>query len=301
MRQVAFGLFAILLLAGPGSALAQEEEEKKPAAEEKKPDETPPPATPAPAATPTPAPAAGTPEPAAAAPAAPAGQSSQWADIVVVPRKQVIKARRWELAPLFGITVNDPMIRHYQFGGQINYYLTDVLWLGVEGAYLQPEREDRFYLTPQQYRRVPKANKYLWEAALDFGYVPAYGKFALFNKHIIHWEGIVTAGVGVTQSEVIPMDPSYEGFQSYAITPNFGAGLRVFLTKWLVAFAMIRDYVVLDKFEPCRDASVCPTQTAYPLKKDAQAHAESGFMNNLFFTVGVGFYLPPSFKYTSSR
>jgi outer membrane beta-barrel protein len=288
MRQVAFGLCAILLLAGPASALAQEDEEKKPGTEDQKPPEP----------TPAPGPASA---PAAAAAAAPSGGSSQWADIVVVPRKQVLKSHRWELAPLFGITVNDPMIRHYQFGGQINYYLTDVLWLGVEGSYLQPEFEDRFYLTPQQYRRVPKANKYLWESALDFGYVPAYGKFALFNKHIVHWEGIVTAGVGVTQSEVVPMDPSFAAFQNYAITPNFGVGLRVFLSKWLVAFAMLRDYVVLDKFEPCRDQTTCPTKTAYVSAADAKAHAESGFMNNLFFTIGVGFYLPPSFNYTSAR
>jgi outer membrane beta-barrel protein len=298
MRQVAFGLCAFLLLAGPQSALAQDED--KPAGtEDKKEDETPAaPTTPTPApTTPTPAP---TPAPTTATPGA-AAPGSLWSDIVVVPRKKVLKARRVELSPLFGITVNDPMIRHYQFGGQFNYYLTDVLWIGLEGAYLQPEREDRFYLTPQQYRRVPKANKYLWEAALDFGYVPMYGKFALFNDSIIHWEGIVTAGVGVTQSEVIPMDPSYETFQNYAITPNFGIGLRVFLTRWLAAFALLRDYVVLDKFEPCRDQSTCAGGTAWVSGADAKSHAESGFMNNLFFTIGVGFYLPPGFHYTTSR
>jgi outer membrane beta-barrel protein len=289
MRQVAFGLCAILLLAGPATALAQEEDEKKPGTEEKKPEE----------AAPAPTPAAGAPT--AAAPAVAPTPAGQWADIVVVPRKQVLKGHRVELMPMFGITINDPLIRHYEFGGQLNYYLPDVLWVGVEGAYLQPENQDRFYLTPQQYRRVPKANKYLWESALDFGYVPMYGKFALFNKHIIHWEGIVTAGVGVTQSEVIPMDPSFAGFKSYAITPNWGVGVRVFLTKWLVAFAMLRDYIVLDKFEPCRDQSTCPTQTAYPTVAQAKSHAESGFMNNMFFTLGVGFFLPPSFNYSSSR
>ncbi len=295
MRQVAFGLCAFLLLAGPASALAQEGDDSKAAPEEKK-DDT---ATAAPAPTPTPVTPTPAPGEKPAAAATSGGQS--YSDIVVVPRKKVLKARRVEFAPLFGITVNDPMIRHYQFGGEVNYFLTDVLWLGVEGAYMVAEHEDRFYLTPQQYRRVPKANKYLWEAALDFGYVPMYGKFALFNSHIVHWEGIVTAGVGITQSEVIPMDPSYEAFQNYAITPNFGIGLRLFITKWLVAFAMLRDYVVLDKFEPCRDQTTCPGQTAYVTASDAKSHAESGFMNNLFFTIGVGFYLPPGFNYSTAR
>jgi outer membrane beta-barrel protein len=298
MRRIAFGLCAWLLVAAPASiAVAQEDEEKKAAPEEEK--KAPEEEKKAPA--PTPAPAAA-PAPGAAAPAAaPASPTSGWSDIIVVPRKKVLKARRVELSPMYGVTINDPMIRHHQMGGQINYYLTDVLWLGVEGAYLQAEKLDRFFLTPQQYRRVPKANKYLWEAALDFGYVPFYGKFALFNKKIIHWEGIVTAGVGVTQSRVLPMDPSYGAWSNYAITPNVGIGFRVFLSKWLVAFAMLRDYMILDKFEPCRDQTTCVGDDAFPAVADAKKHAQFGFVNNLFFTVGVGFFLPPSFNYTTAR
>jgi outer membrane beta-barrel protein len=281
--------------------MAQEDEEKKAAPEEEKkaaPEEEKKAPAPTPAPGPAAAPAAAAP---AAAPASPASPSSGWSDIIVVPRKKVLKARRVELAPLYGLTINDPMIRSHQFGGQINYYLTDVLWLGVEGAYIQPQKLDRFYLTPQQYRRVPKANKYLWEAALDFGYVPFYGKFALFNKKIIHWEGIVTAGVGVTQSEILPMDPSFGSWSNYAITPNVGIGFRVFLTKWLTAFALLRDYMILDKFEPCRDQTTCAGKTAYPDVASAKKHGEFGFVNNLFFTVGVGFFLPPSFNYTTAR
>jgi outer membrane beta-barrel protein len=300
MRRFAFGLCAWLLVAAPASiAVAQEDEEGKAAPEEKKaPEEE----KKAPAPTPTPAPAA-TPAPGAPAPAATgaAEPSSAWSDIIVVPRKQVLKARRVELAPMYGVTINDPMIRTHQFGGMINYYLTDVLWLGVEGSYQQPQKLDRFYLTPQQYRRVPKANKYLWEAALDFGYVPFYGKFALFNKKVVHWEGIVTAGVGVTQSEVLPMDPSYDAFKNFAITPNVGVGFRVFLSKWLTAFVLLRDYMILDKFEPCRDQTTCPGKTAYVSAADAKKHGEFSFVNNLFFTVGVGFFLPPSFNYTTAR
>jgi outer membrane beta-barrel protein len=271
---------------------APEDDKKAPEDDKKAPTPTP---TPAPTAAPAPAPGGA---PAAASPASP---SSGWSDIIVVPRKKVLKAKRVELAPLYGVTINDPMIRHHQMGGQINYYLTDVLWLGVEGAYLQPQKLDRFYLTPQQYRRVPKANKDLWEAALDFGYVPFYGKFALFNKKIIHWEGILTAGVGVTQTEVIPMDPSFGAFKNFSITPNVGVGFRVFLTKWLVAFVLLRDYMILDKFEPCRDQTTCAGKTAYPDTAAAKKHGEFGFMNNLFFTVGVGFFLPPSFTYTTAR
>jgi len=294
MRRIAFGLCVLLLVAAPASIAGAQEDTAKP-------QEEPAPSAGEPAA---PASPAEPPEP-ASQPASPqAAQEREragWSDIIVVPRKKVLKARRFELAPLYGVTINDALLRHHQFGGQISYFLTDVLWIGVEGAYLQVQKLDRFYLTPQQYRRVPKANKYIWEAALDFGYAPFYGKFALLNKTVVHWEGIVTAGVGITQSEVIPMDPSYLPFTNFAITPNAGIGVRVYLTKWLEVFALLRDYMVLDKFEPCRDQTTCPGKTAYPDKEDAKKHGEFGFMNNLFFTVGAGFYLPPSFQYTTAR
>src|SRR6266540_800115 len=58
-----------------------------------------------------------------------------WQDIVVVVRKPFLKMNRLELMPSVGITINDNMIQHYELNGQINYYLTDVLAVGVEGQY----------------------------------------------------------------------------------------------------------------------------------------------------------------------
>ena len=65
-----------------------------------------------------------------------------WQDIVVVPRKAFLKGGRLELAPFAGITVNDNLIRHYVFGVDLNYFLTDALWVGAPGAVLR-EAADR--------------------------------------------------------------------------------------------------------------------------------------------------------------
>src|SRR5262249_14691177 len=54
-----------------------------------------------------------------------------WQDIVVVPRKAFLKGGRVELQPFTGVTINDNLIRHYVFGADINYFLTDALWVGV--------------------------------------------------------------------------------------------------------------------------------------------------------------------------
>ena len=126
---------------------------------------------------------------------------------MVVPRKPFLKGGRFEFAPFTGISINDNLIRHYAFGGDINYFLSDVLWIGVQGEYFVKAFTEREELIGLQYNRIPTLNRYLYGAAFNLGYVPVYGKFALFNKTIIPWEIFASAGVGLTRSEIIPRNP----------------------------------------------------------------------------------------------
>lgn len=223
-------------------------------------------------------------------------QPVSWKDIVVVMRKPFLKLHRTDLMPFLATTMNDNMVRHTGAGAQINYYLTDVLAVGVEGQYFAKNFREPFDLVGRQARRLPTVNKYNFAAALNFHYVPVYGKFAVLDKHLIHWETYFTAGVGVTQSEVIPRDPRFEPFTNLLITPNVGASMRFFLFKWLTVNVGIRDYLFVDKFEPnMRDEM---TNTTAEQAKD---NAESAFINNVMFQLGVSFWIPPSFDYTTFR
>src|SRR5688500_18177776 len=78
-----------------------------------------------------------------------------WQDIVVVVRKPFLKQHRVELLPTWGITMNDNIIRHFQFAGAINYYLTDVLAVGVEGQYYIKDLREPYDLVARQARRLP--------------------------------------------------------------------------------------------------------------------------------------------------
>src|ERR1044071_2993078 len=97
-----------------------------------------------------------------------------WQDIVVVVRKPFLKSRRTELFPMVGTTMNDNMIRHYTIGGELAYYLTDVLAVGVGGQYYTHSFQEPFDLVARQARRLPTINEYKWSAALDFHCVPIY-------------------------------------------------------------------------------------------------------------------------------
>ena len=217
-----------------------------------------------------------------------------WKDIVVVVRKPFLKVRRTELYPFVGTTMNDNMIRHESVGGEFNYYLTDVLAIGVEGQYMVHNFNEPYDLVARQARRLPTLNQYNWETALDFHYVPVYGKFAVLDKKLITWEAYFTAGIGVGQSEVVPRDTKYPGFTNFLIEPNVGANMRFFLAKWLTVNIGVRDYVFVDKFEPT-------DRVMYPTASLAQDHADSSLINNIMFQAGLSFWLPTSFEYTTFR
>jgi outer membrane beta-barrel protein len=284
MRRLVLSWLTSLAMLGVSSVgLAQQEPPEEPPAGEEKPA--------APAATPS-----GQETPAVTA--QPEGEKAaphgSWSDIVVVPRKAVLKTGRLELAPLAGVTLNDPLIRHWAAGGAMNYYFSDVFGVGVEGIYYRREITDRGTLIGLQYHRVPTMNEMHFAGALDFTYIPIYGKFAFFNHGIIHWEAEAIGGVGVTQTEIIPRNPSDQTFTNYDITPNLGIGGRLFLSQWLTIWFNFRDYVFPDKFERT-------DRPAGSSGEDAKKNADTQIVNNVVFAIGASFFLPTSFNYHTPK
>ena len=219
-----------------------------------------------------------------------------WQDIIVVIRKPFLKVRRTELLPFVGTTMNDNIIRHYTVGGELAYYLTDVLAVGVEGMAYVHSFQEPFDLVARQARRLPTVNEYNWSAALDFHYVPVYGKFAILDHYLATWEALFTAGIGAGQSQVIPRDTKFPGFTNLLIMPNVGASMRFFISKWMTINLGIRDYVFFDHFEPKNRSD-----TMYATASDAKDHADGSLINNVMFQIGVSFWVPTTFEYTTFR
>jgi outer membrane beta-barrel protein len=218
---------------------------------------------------------------------------TSWQDIVTVVRKPFLKQRRIQLLPTWGVTMNDNIIRHMQLAVSLNYFLTDVLAVGIEGQYYVHTLREPYDLVARQARRLPTVNQYNYGAALNFNYVPIYGKFAILDDAIIHWETFFTAGIGVTESEVIPRDPALQPFKNFLITPNVGASMRFFVSKWMTVDFGIRDYIFVDKFEAASRMEVSGAA--------AKDNADSALINNVIFQAGVSFWIPPSFEYTTFR
>jgi outer membrane beta-barrel protein len=229
-----------------------------------------------------------------------------WEDIVVVPRRAFLKGRRVELAPFSAISISDTLIRHYAFGGDLTYYLTDVFSVGAEGQYFIKERSERESLVGLQFNRAPTLNKFVYSASLVFGYVPGYGKFGLFNKHIVHWDVTLNGGIGIISTEIIPINANKDAsWVNYNVMPHFAVSTRMFLTDWLALSIGIRDYIFLDKFEPLDRDTLVPTQADITAKRSevdiAKEHSHSSLTQNVMVFGSIGFFLPPSFHYKTPR
>jgi outer membrane beta-barrel protein len=292
MKRLVLGLsFVVVVLGARGQAVAQP---PSGSAAEQKPEAK---AADAPAAA-EPAGGAGTDLPGAISQTAPAnpGEAARrtWQDVVVVTRKAFLKSGRLELFPMSGVTLNDVLIRHYSFGGSLNYYLSDVFSIGVEGQYYIKERTDRESVIGLQYNRVASLNRYLYSGAVNFGYVPGYGKFTLFNRYIIHWDLYVQGGVGLIQTEIIPRVVGDATFKNNRIAPGMGVGTHLFLSNWLTFNVMLKDYLFNDLFEPTDRAR----GEAIEMVK---SRAESQWVHNIMVFAGLGLYLPTSFQYRTPR
>lgn len=218
--------------------------------------------------------------------------SLSWQDILVVPRRPILKYHRLELIPTYNVSINSPVVRHHGFGGVANFFLSETLSIGLEATYYQPQQLEHLFLRGLDDRVLPSANRYFWSATFNFAYVPVYGKFALFERYIFQWEAYVEAGIGVLQTQWIPRDPANDAATNFDVLWHIDLGTRLFLTKWLALQVYIKDYMFIDKYEPTNRTTV-----AVP----PESQWVSQFVNNLVFGVGIGMFLPTGFEYKYTR
>lgn len=214
--------------------------------------------------------------------------------IFAVQQRFIIKKRRFELQPFWGFTLNDQFVSHHAPGLALNYYITEVLAVGINGQFFQPFNSDSAFNA--QVRRAARVvvplTEYQWSAALNFTYVPANGKFAGFQNFIFHYDAYVVGGIGALSTRPIPVvDPDNRNFDWQPnIAFNAGVGLKIFFNRWFAAVLEVRDYIFLDKIENTIVAEDNPADTSGWYGPDA-------LTNNVQAQLGVSVFVPFSFEY----
>ena len=216
--------------------------------------------------------------------------------IFAVQQAYALRVRRFELQAGWSVSMNDQFVGHPAPVLALNYYITNVLAIGVNGSYYAPFNVDQDFNA--QVRRAARVavplTEYQWGAALNFTYVPAYGKFAGFGDFIFHYDAYVVGGVGAMSVRPIPViDPDNRNF-SYEpkLAFNAGIGLRIFFNRWFAAVLEVRDYVFNDKLENL-DTSPIPEVAKNP----STWYGETSLTNNVQAQFGAAIFLPFSFDY----
>lgn len=185
--------------------------------------------------------------------------------IKAVSRKVFIKEGRFELSPFGGVSTNDAFYLRWNAGARASYHLIDSFSIDVGGAGIVSQQLDAVRVVGRAQSAVPDEANLFGYADAGVTFSPVYGKVSLMSEWIIHFDGFVSGGLGaVFSSNQDLVHPTME----------VGVGSRVFLTRWLVLRADLRDYI-------------------YP-------QTRAGFstlQNLLMLNVGVGFYFPFDFEY----
>ena len=201
--------------------------------------------------------------------------------IHVIQPKPVLQKGRFDLTPRLGMTVNDAVYRNVMVEVTGHYHFTERVYAGAMGQWYGLSA---FLGGPTQtYRDVNAQTQALvdaphlnWSGGAEVGFVPLFGKFALFNRGIIFYDLSVTAGVTFNEAASIASPTVRER----AVGGTMSVATRFFLNDWMALNLEVRDVLY-----QARLSGVSGTVLSHSVTLGA----------------GVSFYLPTTFEYTTSR
>lgn len=214
--------------------------------------------------------------------------------LFAVQQIYVLRVRRFEVAPYWGLTLNDQFVSHPGPGLALNYWITNVLAIGVNGNYYEPFNADSEFnfQTRRAARIAVPLTEYQWGANLNFTYAPVMGKFAGFGDFIFQYDAYVVGGVGAISTRPIPVvDPDNRDFDfEPKLAFNAGLGIHVFFTRWFSVNLEVRDYIFNDQLE------ATTTEAGEEDNPDTWL-GEKKLTNAVQAQLGVSIFFPFNFEY----
>jgi outer membrane beta-barrel protein len=205
-----------------------------------------------------------------------------------------LRYHRFEVNPYFGLTLNDQYVSHDGPGLALNFYITNVVAIGINGNFYQAlnSKSDFDLQTGRAARIGLPITEYQWSGSANVTYVPAYGKFAGFGDFIFHYDFFLHAGAGAISTRPIAViDPDNRSF-NFVIKPQgqAGGGLRIFFNRWLAAVLEVSDYIYFEKLEN-------PVIAAVPSDPTQWLAPGTYLTNDVRAQVGLSFFLPFTWEY----
>ena len=155
-----------------------------------------------------------------------------------VQKKLYLKRYRFELAPYFMISLNDPYFTKLGISGRAAFYLSDTLALSARGSYMKTLPTEDVRIAKKVFNSIVFRSIPIWWVMGDFEWSPFYGKVAIFNT-ILHLDAYVTAGAGAVGPETTPTSGIQPAF-------DLGGGLRFVVRDWVAINGALINTTYLD-------------------------------------------------------
>lgn len=235
----------------------------------------------------------------ALAPAAALAQEEEGADIGAVEREAgplrerikpvsghlFLKAGRFEISPAASVSVRDSFFTKLGFGGSLTYHVTETLALSARGAYALPMVAGSAQIctvNPDNTRScrsptyaeldgvAPGQIKLL--GGLEGQWAPLYGKLAMLAEQFLHFDIYGILGFAAVVYRGPPESAGGVARTLFAPGANAGAGMHIFLTRWLTVRGELRDLIYSEAIT-----------------------TGSSFRNQLMVELGISVFFPTSF------
>lgn len=196
-------------------------------------------------------------------------------EISVLQRKPFLRKGRAELVPLFGATINDDLIQQFELGAELSYHATESIWFGGRFGWFDLGElggvTDQYFEVLEKTSSVPEVVELQWYAGANVGWVPIYGKFAIFNSAIVYYDVSVYGGGGWM---------NHFTSQGEAGSPVGEVGLmpRVFLNRWMALNLALQDRIM-----------------------PADLKDSSTLVHVVTAQLGLSIFMPFGFEYTTAR
>lgn len=195
----------------------------------------------------------------------------------VIQPKPVLQKGRLDVTPRVGMTINDPLYRNFKIAAHANFHISERLYLGalfqwydfgdIIGGDTRTFREVN--AETQAIADAPFLN---WAGGAEVGFVPLFGKFALFNQGVIYYDISVTGGAVYADTSSISAPAISDAGPGGTVSISG----RFFMNDWMAFNAEVRDVIYSGNV----------------------SGVGSVLSHSLTVGLGMSFYLPTSFEYS---
>jgi outer membrane beta-barrel protein len=215
-------------------------------------------------------------------------EEAEFTEGATVRHKLLYRSTRFEVSPLFGMTLGDAYLHNGIAGLNLAYYLTNEIGIGISGGYgvlhprtnLASNMEARLEASDPEQLDELTLSYVQWMAGIEFLYVPAFGKFSLMNNLIAQYDvhligGFTMVGRSACSAAECPSGSSGADPALSGATPagTIGIGLRLFFEEAYAVHLQLRNHL-------------------YSRAEISAGDADPQFTNNVFLSLGFSFFLP---------